>query len=95
MALVRQEQTVERVEKVVVDVLCDRCGGTCVRERFPTEGGAELLQTEKATVRASWGYFSDKDLESWDADLCEGCADELKEWIDAGAGAGLRVHHAH
>lgn len=93
MAVVREERTV--VEQVIVDVLCDRCGGSCVRERLeltnPQGAPVETPQVERASFIADWGFFSDLDGERWHADLCEGCAAELKQWIGAGAGAGVQV----
>lgn len=95
MAVVREERLVEKTEQVLVDVVCDRCGGSCISERIETADAdgnpVELPSVEKATVRADWGFFSGKDGERWDADLCETCSDKLKQWIDAGAGGGVRV----
>lgn len=70
---------------VVVDVICDRCGNSCLK------GDDHVSQAELATFSADWGYFSNHDLEQWSADLCESCAEDVKAFIDAGVGAGVQV----
>jgi hypothetical protein len=32
-------------------------------------------------LSASWGYYSNKDMESWKAHLCEKCVDERLGFI--------------
>lgn len=60
---------------VVVDVICDRCGGSCMM------GNDSLRGAEYGTFRADWGYVSDHDLETWTADLCQRCSVEFREWV--------------
>jgi hypothetical protein len=65
--------------EVVVDVVCDICGLTCKKK----------YNYEKATFGADWGYDSGKDTERWRCDLCEGCADKVKAFIES---IGGEVH---
>jgi hypothetical protein len=51
---------------VVVEVTCDCCGKSCTNEEY----GPEYMQME-----AHWGYMSGKDLEHWEAQICEACVD--------------------
>jgi hypothetical protein len=56
---------------VLVDVICDCCGKSC-----KTEYGFERMK-----LSTHWGFMSNKDLEKWDADLCEKCVDEKLSFI--------------
>lgn len=51
----------------VSDILCDMCGKSCEE----VYGIYNYM-----TLRASWGYGSTKDLEIWEAEVCESCVDE-------------------
>lgn len=55
----------------IVDVICDSCGASC-----NTEYGAEFM-----SLSANWGFFSNKDLEKWEAHICEKCVDEKLTFI--------------
>jgi len=55
----------------VVDVTCDICGKSC-----NTEYDAEYM-----SLKACWGYMSGKDLEIWEAQVCESCVDEHLKMI--------------
>ena len=58
---------IELVEKEVLkDVFCDSCGKSC-----NTEYGFEYME-----LTANWGFSSNKDLERWEAQICEKCVDE-------------------
>lgn len=48
------------------DVFCDVCGESCKRE----------VDYEYATLKASWGYDSNKDLQIHNIQLCESCFDK-------------------
>ena len=50
-----------------VDVICDSCGKTCVGKL----GDAEFME-----MGVHWGFASKKDLELWEAQICEKCVDE-------------------
>lgn len=43
-----------------------------------------------ATFAASWGYGSRRDGERWHADLCERCAEDVRQLIAAGDGPGIQ-----
>jgi hypothetical protein len=91
--LVRQKQ--QREIEVIVDVLCDRCGQSCVK--WEIRGAPESVEdattiAEYATFEAHWGYGSSHDGEHWLAHLCEACAEAVREFIDAGAGSGVTIH---
>jgi len=79
--------------KVVMDVLCDRCGKSCMTQL--DEGPPPLRQPELGTFKASWGWDSNHDLESWTCVLCESCCEEFKTWVDVGEGQGMEVTNAY
>jgi uncharacterized cysteine cluster protein YcgN (CxxCxxCC family) len=64
-----QEKTIQVEKQEVVDVICDCCGKSCMREGMG--GGLEYM-----TMSAHWGFWSNKDLEKWTAQICEACVDE-------------------
>lgn len=61
-------QEMKQVEKIV----CNRCG----KEIIVKNG---ILVEEVLSVQKRWGYFSNKDNEVHEFDLCEECYDE---WIE-------------
>ncbi len=66
------------------DVICDRCGKSCMKvSNYPN--------IEAATLTAEWGYGTSKDGIKWKAEICETCADEFKEWVIDGPGPGMLV----
>lgn len=74
-----------RQAKVLVDICCDVCGKSCKND-YDKELDRELSQNvdfEYATLRATWGYFSRKDGESYHLDICENCFDDVVKHIDA------------
>ena len=48
------------------EVVCDICGQSCKKD----------FDNEFASLTATWGYNSKKDLTRHDIDLCEGCFDK-------------------
>ncbi len=59
-------QETKEVEKII----CNKCGKEIlVKNGMPEE---DVLSVQKR-----WGYFSDKDNEVHEFDLCEACYDEL------------------
>jgi hypothetical protein len=56
----------QKPEVVVKDITCDICGKSCL-----TDYGFEYL-----TMKANWGFMSNKDLEIWEAHICEKCVDD-------------------
>ena len=69
------QKTIKEVD-ILVDILCDRCGNSC------NAGDAEFVDYEYAVLSASWGYYSRKDDTRWDIELCEECADKVKNFIE-------------
>lgn len=59
-------EEVKVVKQQLKDVICDCCGKSCM-----TEYGAEYM-----TMSTRWGFMSNKDLETWSAQICEKCIDE-------------------
>lgn len=53
-------------QDVLKDITCDCCGESC-----QTEYGFEYMG-----LSANWGFMSNKDLEKWEAQICEKCVDE-------------------
>jgi len=56
----------------IVNVICDCCGKS-VKNAF---GGFDFME-----LKSEWGYFSNKDLQTWTAHLCENCVDEKLSFI--------------
>lgn len=52
----------------VADILCNICGESC---KIPIGGGC--FNIEAVTVKADFGYGSDRDGEHHEAHLCQGC----------------------
>lgn len=54
----------------VIDyVQCDICGQRCGK-------GLGDFEYEYLKMEAHWGFMSDKDLEKWEAAICEPCVDK-------------------
>lgn len=53
------------------DILCDVCGESCKK----------TCDFEHATITATWGYDSKKDLTNHEIDLCESCFDKTIEFL--------------
>lgn len=79
---VRKEVLVERA----VDIVCDVCGKSCTESL----GGPEY-----ATLKAHWGYESNKDLEEHECHLCEGCYDKVKDFIEQTLNGKVYVYEYH
>lgn len=63
----RQYQLKETKE--VNKIICNKCG-----KEIAVENGRAL--NDVLTVEKRWGYFSEKDNEVHEFDLCEACYDE-------------------
>ena len=61
--------------EVITDIICDCCGESCKVNIGGTEK-KPITQFEYMTLSANWGYGSGKDLEGWEAHLCEKCVDK-------------------
>lgn len=63
---------VHKIDKgIVVDILCDCCGNTCFQG----------MNFEYLSLSTCWGYDSSKDLERWEAKVCEECVDTKFSFI--------------
>lgn len=51
------------------DVICDKCGQSC-RDKHG-------MNFEFATIKAYWGFYTSKDCEKHEAQICEACYDGL------------------
>ena len=67
----------KRFKEVLVDVVCDCCGGSC--SRSPACAGS----AEYGVLEADWGYWSRKDGESFRRDLCEDCFDKVVKFLSS------------
>jgi hypothetical protein len=66
---------VQKTEQVIDEVICDVCGGTCMVP-YTTEPNSHK-EFVGIHIQQPWGYLSNgKDLELWEADICEKCVDE-------------------
>ncbi len=66
---------VKKFETVLVSstFYCDICKQDCKQSDYGPE---------YATLRAKWGYYSNKDLEDHRCDLCEACYDKVRDFIE-------------
>jgi len=58
--------------KEVVKIICNKC-----RKEILVDNG--MLKEDVLSVEKRWGYFSDKDNEVHQFDLCEECYDSIVE----------------
>ena len=65
---------VQKTEQVVDEVICDVCGETCMKQY--EIGASAVKQFVGIHIQQPWGYLSNKDLELWEADICEKCVDD-------------------
>jgi hypothetical protein len=66
-----QVEKQQREVNVTVDIICDSCGESC-----KTDLGYEFM-----SMKANWGYSSKKDMERWEAHICEKCVDTKFHFI--------------
>lgn len=64
-------EEIKVTEQKLVDVTCDCCGKSCMIDQ----------QAEFLNLSTYWGFYSNKDLEHWEAHLCEQCVDEKLSFI--------------
>jgi hypothetical protein len=73
--------------EVIIDVLCDSCGKSCKKEEHIIDNeknpnyGKNNPIFEYMTLEANWGYCSNKDCETWKAQICEECIDTKFKFI--------------
>lgn len=66
----RQFKIYNKQEKEITKIVCNQCG----KEIEVVNG---IAKEEVLTVEKQWGYFSDKDTELHQFDMCEECYDKL------------------
>ena len=70
--------------EVLKDITCDCCGKSCKQVNSP--------DYEFAQIKADWGYYSQRDGDKWECDLCESCAIRVREFIES-LGGKVRVEN--
>ncbi len=66
----RQYKTIEAQKQVMEKMYCNKCGKTIQMEN-------DMLKEGVFSGRTTWGYFSNKDGEIHEFDICEKCYDEF------------------
>lgn len=61
----------EVIGKKLDQIICDVCGQNCMKE----------VDNEYASLSATWGYDSRKDLTRHNIDLCEDCFDKTIQFL--------------
>ena len=61
----KQYKNMRKTIKILDRVICDRCKKVLKKD--------SLDNVEGGTLSISFGYDSDYDLESYDADICDNC----------------------
>jgi hypothetical protein len=64
---------VKKLETITTDVICDCCGKSC-KVYWGKKG--KSFTFEFMTLSADWGYGSGKDMERYQAQICEKCVDK-------------------
>jgi hypothetical protein len=62
----------QKTIEVIDDIECDICGKTCKDH---------LDNIESASLSAYWGYYSKKDGQNYEIDICEKCFDKTLEFL--------------
>jgi len=71
-------KNIKREVEEVHDVICDSCRKSC--KTFLDKNNT-TYNFEHMTLSALWGFSSNKDLERWEAHVCEKCVDEKFTFI--------------
>lgn len=66
----------EILKKEVSDIVCDICKKSCVRYED------NIDSAEYGTIEAYWGYFSKKDGETFNCEICEDCFDKVISFLE-------------
>lgn len=53
------------------DVICDICSRSCLKSED------DMNSAEFAVIKAQWGYWSRKDGQNFNLDVCEDCFDKI------------------
>lgn len=73
--------------KVTSEIKCDICGESCkeyegiVDNDVRSDHDQKFYDFEYMTLKANWGYYSGKDTQTWEAQVCEKCVDEKLSFI--------------
>ena len=67
---IHENKKLERL--VLTDIICDCCGKSCQTEDD---------EYEYMKLRAHWGFYTNKDGETWEAQICEDCVDKKLNFI--------------
>ena len=81
----QKRSPVQKTVMEIQDLICDRCGKSCVQRRF--ENGD--INSETAEFSATWGYGSHNDGVIWEAQVCADCAALIYDFINQGDGPGV------
>lgn len=69
-----QREFQEQVVELIVDILCDICGESCITKY----GNFEYMKLE-----TTWGYGTNLDGTTWVAEVCEKCVlDKLQQMVN-------------
>ena len=68
-----KNKKVKRNVTVTTDVICDSCGKSC---KTFLDQKKKHFDFEFMTLEAKWGYGTGKDMERYQAQVCERCVDE-------------------
>ena len=66
----KTEAMENRMEKKVYEVYCNSCG-----KKIETTDSTK--REDYISIKKEWGYFSNKDTEHHEFDLCEACYDRI------------------
>lgn len=61
------------------DVICDLCGESA--DAAPKDGAFKDFEYMK--LRAYWGYFSNHDSTTWEAEFCESCSMKIRNFVES------------
>ena len=71
------EHRKEKVVYAVCDITCDVCGQSCLRDPKYTES------YEYGTLKAEWGYLSERDMTREECHICEFCFNKVRAFIES------------
>jgi hypothetical protein len=63
--------------KVIEDIFCDSCGESCKVSEWKNSALNNInREFSYMKLSASWGYYSGKDFDNYEAHICEKCVDK-------------------
>jgi hypothetical protein len=71
----RITKKIQKTEEILDEVYCDICGANCLNHLIDNDPD-DPKEFVGIHIKQAWGYLSNKDLECWEADICEKCVDE-------------------